>query len=648
MRQARIAQKGSVLFVLIVAMISMGTLGASMYLLTTTSTYGTLFSNKANQALLLAESGIRYDQKASLADGTVTITLNGGVDRFIITKTTDLATGVKTTVSTGIADANSTWPVRKRITYVSGSPGTSGPGPGPPAAVPMTTVSGHASGSTGTFGIGAHHGNPNALNVTGSRGNINNPHTYPEAYGTPTWTTNPFCQPWTNMGGFLSYDVQIKVAEEHGQPPEWNASTTYYLGDLVWYQTPTNYFDCRAAVCTTNPTAKKTQWGPVVYVFNLGVIFRVSATTPQAHAYGVTYFRSTLYTDGGAPIDGVPATMMPDNLPDNDPALVLFTRDGSSGSDNHWLAYMPLAGANHVVDQYGFLKDWSSIVVRVVEAASIKLTATSAPDISDGDQVTGGAGSATVIRKISDSDDRVVLLLNNVSGAFTSPVTVGGQSYATSNGWGDAGAIPAWRNNTAYQVGDWVVRSSIAYRCIQQHTSTNATRPDRAGGKAYWLRDTPGSFYRPRDNYIWAFFADTDNHTAYNATATDNTRREKDLFPDDLSSFTPPFPLADVQAWDAANDDYTLATWATGSSNLNTSIDPSLRLLGRGKELNAIIRTNRWVTGSYPADCSAFPPEIGIISKGTTSMQNAYDDLAYRILHGAGAGGAPSAGYYDY
>lgn len=649
MGSAAVGKRGSVLIVLIITMVLTGTLGTSMYLLTTTSTFGSLFSNKASRALLLAESGIRYDQKAALADGTYTVNLNGGVDRFIIVKTTDGSTGVKTTVSTGIADVNGSWPVRKKITYVSGvSGGMSGPGAGPPTAVPMTTVSGGTGQSTGSFGIGAHHGNTNALTVTGSTGNISNPHTYPEAYATPTWTANPFCTPWSNMGQFLSYDVQLKVAEEHGQPGQWNASTTYYLGDLVWYQTPTNYFDCRAAVCTTSPGAWKTQWGPVVYVYSLGVLFRVTALGPQTRAYGLTYFRSTLYTDGKTPIDGVPDTMMPDNLPDNDPALLLFTRDGSRGSDNHWLAYMPLDGTHHVVDQYGFLKDWSTVLARVVEAASIKLSAASAPNIAVGDQVTGGAGTATVIMKISDSDNRVVLLLNNVSGAFTSPVSVGGQSYATANGWGNAAAIAAWRNNTAYQIGDWVVRGSISYRCLQQHTSTNATRPDRAGGKAYWLQDTPPSFYRPRDNYIWAFFADTDSHAAYNATATDNTRREKDLFPDNLSGFTPPFPVTDVQAWTAADDHFTLATWATGSTNLNTAVDPSLRLLGRGKELNTIIRTNRWVTGSYPADCSAFPPEIGIISKGTTSLQNAYDDLSYRILQGAGVSGTPSAGYYDY
>lgn len=640
MGNKKFSQQGSVLIVTIVTMAIVATLGTSMYLMMTKGTFGSLFANKANKALLLAESGIRYDQRASLADGTVTVTMNSGADQFIIVKTTDPNTGVRTTTSTGIADANGSWPVRRKLTYVSGSSGGTPAGAGAPAPVPMTNVSGGSGGSTGNFAIGDHHGNPNALNVTGVTGNINNPQTYPEAYGVPTWTTNPFCAAWANAGNYLSYDVQLKVSEQHNVlPNQWSPSATYHLDDTVWYGAPTNYYICLQSTCTSGG------WGQVVFVYNLGGIFRATSIGPQTHAYGITYYRSTLYTDGGTPIDGVHANLMPDNLPDNEPAILLFTRDGNSGSDNHWLAYMQLNQTNYVVDQYDFLKDWNTILARVIEAASIKLSATSAGNIDIGDQVTGGAGSARIIGKINDSDNRVVLLLNNVNGSFTSPVTVDGQTYSTYNGWGDSVSVPAWQNGTVYQVGDWVQRNSINYRCILAHTASISRRPPNA---TYWQVDTPASFYRPRDNYIWAFFADTDNHPSYNATATDNTRKEKDLFPSNLSGFAPPFPLIDVQAWDAANDDFTLVTWATGGSNLNTSVDPSLRLLGQGKELNAIIRTNRWVTGSYTTNCANFPPEIGVISKGTTSLQNAYDDLAYRILQGAGGGGTPSAGYYAY
>jgi Tfp pilus assembly protein PilX len=695
MKNVKIKQRGSVLIVLIITMLIMGTLGTSMYLLTTTSTFGSLFSNKANRALLLAESGIRYAQKG----GTLlTITLNNGADQINITNT--LSAGITTINSTGIADANSFWSVRRKLTYVSGAPGGTPGGTGTETAVPMSTVAGGSGGSTGTFAIGDHQGNPDAMNVTGVKGNVDNPQSYPEAYGAPTWTTNPFCQPRINAGNYLSYDFQLKVSEVHQQPNEWNSGTTYHFDDVVWYGQPNNYLICTRTTCTNSG------WGGVVFVYNLGGLFRLVQLNPQTTAYGLTFFRSTRYNDNGDPIDGVDPTMFPGNLNDNHPAIVLFSRDGgaNNGEQNKWLAYKELTGTDYVVDAYGFLKYWNTIVVRVIEAASIKLSTSTALNITIGDLVTGGTGSAKIIRQIKDGDGQVVLLLNNVSGSFTSPVTVGSNTYATASGWGDpvsvpswqhstlyhvgdlvqrnsinykcilehtsssndatrppnatyweSLAVPSWQHSTLYHVGDWVQRDSINYECILQHTSSsdNATRPPNA---TYWRVGTPpsssASFYRVRDNYIWAFFADTDNHTNYDATATNNTRKEKDLFPADLTNYSPTFPVTNIQTWASATDDFTLVQWATGSSNLNTSADSSLKLMGKDKEENAIIRTNKWVTTSYPTSCAAstYPPEIGIVAKGTVSMQFAYDDLAYRILWGAGGGGGgtPSAGYYSY
>ncbi len=656
MRNGRIAQSGSALIVLIVTMIIMGVLGTSMYLLTTTGTFGSLFSNKANRALLLAESGIRYDQSALLADGTYTVTLNGGIDQFVINKSTDTGTGVKTTISTGIADASGVWAVRRKLTYVSSGSG-GGSGAGTPTAVPTSTIAGGTDNSTGTFTLGNYYGNEGAIKVTGVKGNIDNPQSYPEAYGSPTWTTNPFCQPWLNTGKYLSYDFQLKVSEAHNTAPDWwQSGVTYHYEDLVRATlNDGNTYDlmCSQSSCTTLPHRywygwQSNGWSNVVFVFNLGGLFRMVGLNPQTTAYGISYFRSTrLDSISGAPLDGVDATMMPDNLGDNEPAVLLFSRDGgaNTGQKSQWLAYMPLSASNFVVNNEDFLKHWNTLMVRVIEAASIKLSTSSAPNINVGDQVTGGSGSGTIVKKINDRDDgRVVLLLNNVSGVFSSPVTVGGTNYSTYSGWGDAPSVPEWKNNTPYSVGDWVQRRSITYRCILAHTSNrNNNRPPNS---TYWQPDTPPSFYRPRDNYIWAFIADTDNHPAYDATATNNTRIAKTLFPNDLNGFEPPFPIIDLQTWDAAHDGFTLVTWA---NDLNTGFDSSLRRLGQGKELNAIVRTNKWTTGAYPTSCSSWASEIGIIAKGTVSMQFAYDDLAYRVLFGAGGGGgSPSAGYYTY
>ncbi|NPU85279.1 MAG: hypothetical protein HPY65_12435 [Syntrophaceae bacterium] len=642
MKNGKISQDGSALIVLIITMIIMGVLGTSMYLLTTTGTFGSLFANKANRALLLAESGIRYDQSALLADGTYTVNLNSGNDQFVINKSTDSGTGVKTTISTGIADASGVWAVRRKLTYVSSGSG-GGSGTGAPTAVPTGTIAGGTGNSTGTFTLGNYYGNEGAVKVTGVKGDVDNPYSYPEAYGAPTWTTNPFCQAWLNSGKYLSYDVQLKLSEEHDRAPATWVLGQHYNYDAVVRDWGGNDLLCndRNHGCTGGDYFSG--WANVVYVFNLGGLFRMVGLNPQTTAYGLSFYRTSTLAN-----DGTDEYMRPSTLGENEPAIMLFSRDGgaNTGQQSRWLAYMPLSVNNFVVDDEDFLKRWNTLLARVIEAASIKLSASSAPNINVGDQVTGGTGSGTIIKKINDSDGRVVLLLNNVSGSFTSPVTVGGTNYSTYNGWGDAASVPAWQSGILYHVGDWVIYNNVTYQCILEHTSKNSNPGRiRPPNSTYWLQDTPPSFYRSRDNYIWAFYADTDNHQTYNATATDDTRREKDLFPNDLTNFTPPFPLIDVQAWDAANDDFTLVTWAY----LNTSADSSLRRLGTGKELNAIIRTNKWTTGSYPTSCSSWSSEIGIVAKGTEAMQYAYDDLAYRVLFGAGSGGGtPSAGYYTY
>ena len=585
----------------------------------------------------------RYTGKST--DGSGVITLSGITPT--ITAGGSITTKETTTITSVGTFGSGFWNVSRTVTYawaLSGAP--SGSGEGPPSAVPSSTIAGGTGNSTGTFTPGNYYGNEGAVKVTGVHGNVDNPQSYPEAYGAPAWATNPFCQPWSNAGNYLSYDVQAKVSEEHNTAPDWWVSgTTYHLDDVVRATlNDGNTYDliCQQTTCTTLPRRtwfgwQMNGWSNVLFVYNLGMLFRMSDLDPQTNAYGLTFFRSTrLDSMSGAPLDGVDATMMPTNLGDNEPAILLFTRDGGAndGEKSKWLAYMTLSGSNFVVDAEDFLKRWNTLVVRIIEGASIKLSATSAPDINIGDQITGGSGSAKIVRKINDSDGRVVLILNNVSGSFTSPVTVNGTSYAMYNGWGDAAAVPAWQDNTLYHVGDWVQRLGATYMCIQEHTSKNSNPGRiRPPNSTYWVVDTPPSFYRSRDNYIWAFFADTDNHTTYDSTATNNTRREKDLFPNDLTGFLPPFPVTDIQAWEAASDDFTLVTW---NSSLNTSVDSSLRRLGTGKEQNAIIRTNRWVTGSYPTSCSSFPEEIGIVAKGTVSMQFAYDDLAYRILWGVG------------
>lgn len=457
-------------------------------------------------------------------------------------------------------------------------------GGGQPEQTPDLQAIADASGatSTGQFGT-VTLGGDIALKVTqttSGSGQGNQPST--EAYVTlPSGTANPIYQSWNGAGSYLSYDVQVKVA----------------TGD-IW----------DGSKFTSNPDT-----------YSAGVLFRATPLSNQSTYYGLSYMRSFIDPQGDT--DGIADSLTPPppsgtytnwanntlyvvgnlvkssnvyyrcisahtssnaNKPSNttywepykQAMIVLWTRNGNQGNgDDNWLAYKTLneGGTEFAIDSLAHIKDWSTIVARVAEAASIKLTVSTASLISVGDTVTGGNGTATAIvyKKINDSDGNVVLLLNNVVGTFTRPNTVG--TYTTDAGWG----------------------------------------------------------YRARDNYIWAFYSDTSDHSS-NTTPTDNVRLGE-------PRGTINWPNTDIPSWQATGDKFTLVQW---SSSLNTAQDSTLRLMGSGMEANAIIRTQKWTTGSYTL--ASFPPEIGLVSVGSTSTQTYFDDFSY-YLRGAADGGTPSA-----
>jgi hypothetical protein len=429
------------------------------------------------------------------------------------------------------------WNISRTVTYNWPLSGIPGGGTGDPQVIDMSTVHGGSQGNpTGQFAMGTHRSGNTALQITQIDG-PNSPN--PEAYGTPTFpsgTDNPLYQAWTNTGGYLSYDLQVKIAEQHNQQPsQYNPSTHYSWGDVVWYGNDTTYYEL---------DRQWRDWIRVYFVYGFGVFFRINVLTPQTTAYGLAFFR------GQREVDDVPLTMIPPGLPDHTPSILLFARDGNQANDTNWLAYMMLNGGvqhqtdsaylSYAVDPYGFLKDWSTVMVRVVEAASIKLAAeTVASEINVGDTITGGSGTAKVVMKIHDSDGKVVLLLNNVEGTFSRPSSVG--SYPTTSAW------------------------SNGIDC------TNG--------------------YCPKDNYIWAFLADTSPHGS-DSTATNNIRLEEIPV---QNGGTIRWAPTDIQAWTSTDDHFTLVQWAP---SLNLAVDSSLWRMGAGKEANAILRSKKYSSAS--------------------------------------------------
>ncbi len=456
------------------------------------------------------------------------------------------------------------WNISRTVTYNWPLSGIPGGGTGDPQVIDMSTVHGGSQGNpTGQFAMGTHRSGNTALQITQIDG-PNSPN--PEAYGTPTFpsgTDNPLYQAWTNTGGYLSYDLQVKIAEQHNQQPsQYNPSTHYSWGDVVWYGNDTTYYELDR------------QWGDwirVYFVYGFGVFFRINVLTPQTTAYGLAFFR------GQREVDDVPLTMIPPGLPDHTPSILLFARDGNQANDTNWLAYMMLNGGvqhqtdsaylSYAVDPYGFLKDWSTVMVRVVEAASIKLAAeTVASEINVGDTITGGSGTAKVVMKIHDGDGKVVLLLNNVDGTFSRPSSVG--SYPTTSAW------------------------SNGIDC------TNG--------------------YCPKDNYIWAFLADTSPHGS-DSTATNNIRLEEIPV---QNGGTIRWAPTDIQAWTSTDDHFTLVQWAP---SLNLAVDSSLWLMGAGKEANAILRSKKYSsasTGSQPPTSTSYWTAVTASAWSNTNNYN--------------------------
>jgi hypothetical protein len=390
-----------------------------------------------------------------------------------------------------------------------------------------------AGGSTGQFAT-VSLGGDEALGISQTTGGSGggNPSSV-EAYVTQSGS-NVLYQAWVNAGNFLSYDAQVKV------------------GTGTW----------SGGAFTSKPST-----------YCAGLTIRADILSNQSTFYGVSFMRS--HTGSGHAKDGINDAMVPTptSTYNDQPMIILWTRNGSQGGgDDNWLAFGTVSSANYVVNGSGLLTDWSSLLVRVVEAASIKLAAATAPLVNTGDTITGGSGTAKVVKKINDSDGNVVLLLNNVTAGFSRPAAV--QTYNTDAAWG----------------------------------------------------------YRTRDNYLWVFYADPSAHGTVDTSPLNNNRLSE------ARSSTIQWPVADMADWSASEDKFTLVQW-NASLNTGSDGDSTLRRMGTGNELNAILRTNRWGSASFTSSI----PELGVVSLGDYSVNTYFDDFAYKLLFAAGGGGGTGA-----
>lgn len=568
----------------------------------------------------------RYTVKST--DGSGIITLSGITPSGYTTG--PIETREQTTItSVGTFGGGSFFNINRKITYVwvlSGFP--SGASPVPP---PLPIAPADMRVDTGAMQFEEVTAPPDptgkALWVKSDQGGgaITEAYVVPPSsvYATNT-NLNPFKIMWNNAGGYSTYDLQVKIAT--------NGTGAVIMGDegyetMGWDDSlrPDTY--ANGLAFRAIPDASLNQYGFLglslmrshIEGLTDGIVDNM--VPPTSVPTGVvpwekngTYVigdrvQTDNYYECIKPHTDVKGNTQPlIDIDPTDPAptwteywkditppmIVLWRRDrNAANGDDRWLAFSLLDqnGTDYIVDSALRVKDWSTLLVRVVEAASLEFSGTVSAQVED--IVKGGTSLATgkVIKKIKNAaGTHDILLLNNLTGTFSTSETI---SLLSGTSLGDA-------------------------------------------------------TFRSRDNYIWAMFGDKDDHpdTDY-SIAMDGIRHDNVRLTDEQS--VDPVEVAKRIHWpeyniqddwgnvlsdlpspfNVENDYFKLVQW---HNSLNTALDSTLVILGSGKEQNAIIRTSNpeWFRVGPYTDLN-YPPEIGLAALGSTSQKTFFDDFIYRF-----------------
>ncbi len=279
-----------------------------------------------------------------------------------------------------------------------------------------------------------------------------------------------------------------------------------------------------------------------------GISFRIAGEGSDPDSYGISFVKSE-------EPDGIPDDLVPPGS-STVPAIVLWQK---TAAGKKWLAYKSLPELDPAN---------ATILVRIIEAASVKFINGGTIPVKAGDRVIGrtsGAKGRVVGSPILDNggDDWAGnnaagrILLNNIIGTFTSgePIdVVGSTTTLEANG------------------------------------------------------------YRLRDNYIRAYYGEEAPRGTENEDPLDTNRGG-------TPRGTIHWPPDNTDDWSDEVDYFTLVSW-------DDNIDSSVLRLGTGKELNAIIRTNSLVTDSFSTNI----PEIGLHTFGSSSTSIYFDDFAMQAV----------------
>jgi len=295
-----------------------------------------------------------------------------------------------------------------------------------------------------------------------------------------------------------------------------------------------------------------------------GIIFRVDSS---GQMYGVSYLRANKGTLLGFDLDTVPDELCPLNKT----AMIVLWQE-TPASNAKWLAYKTLTTADGVVNSSGQLVDWSTLVVRVIEADSLSFDQGTGATLRYGDVITGATSGAKA--------------------------TINGTPILTSGAWGSNAA-------------GWLTVSNVTKTggVIQFQSGENLLVEGAV--RAHYTGTS-----RQKDNYIRVYYGNTSNIGTANDNPLDNNRlADARLAP----SGEVTWPKDDVVDWAAANDRFTLVQW-----NNTLNLDIGDVRLGTGSEANAIIRTNALTS---PSSGTFTQPEIGLDTWGSSSTFVYFDDF---------------------
>lgn len=295
-----------------------------------------------------------------------------------------------------------------------------------------------------------------------------------------------------------------------------------------------------------------------------GLVFRVDT---GGNMYGVSFLRA----NRGVGFLGIDNDRIPDEFcPAVSGPMIVLWQDTSSG--RKWLAYKELSTTDGVVDSNGRLIDWSTLLVRVIEADTLEFD-TGKAEFRYRDTVTGALSGATA--------------------------KVNGTPILTSGTWA-GGDAKGWLTVTNVTKNGTIIKFVSGENLLVNGVAARYTGSSRQ-----------------KDNYIRVYFGNLlANGSGGNTNPLDRHRNKNSRI---TTTRELNWPVDDVSDWDSTNDAFTLVQW-----NDDMQLDAGNARLGKGRELNAVIRTNALTT----PDTGLFTrPEVGLDTFGSSSTSVYFDDF---------------------